>query len=55
MHGDQPPTVPQVIDVVTAIDRGQGYGPLTGSQHRRRVSQLAGLDELGRLVAWYAR
>jgi hypothetical protein len=44
-----------VIDIITAIDRGQGYGNLIGTQHRRRISQLAALGELERLVIWYAR
>jgi lysine-N-methylase len=53
--GDREPETGDVIDVVTAIDRGQGYGPLVGRQHRRRVSQLAALGQLERLVIWYAR
>jgi lysine-N-methylase len=53
--GDEAPTVQRVIDMVTAIDRGQGFGPLDGRQHRRRISHLAQLDALDRLVIWYAR
>ena len=49
------PTVQQVIDMITAVDRGQGYGPLGGRQHRRRISHLTQLDALDRLVIWYAR
>jgi hypothetical protein len=52
---DQAPTVEWVIDAVTAIDRGQGFGPLGGRQHRRRIAQLAGMDALAPLVVWYAR
>ena len=48
-------TVDTAIDIVTAVDRGQGYGPLTSAQHRRRVSVLTRLDQLGRLAVWYAR
>lgn len=53
--GDRDPGADDVIDVITTIDRGQGYGPLVGTQHRRRVSQLAALSQLERLVIWYAR
>ena len=52
---DREPEDDDVIDIITAIDRGQGYGNLIGTQHRRRISQLAGLGELERLVIWYAR
>jgi len=53
--GDRAPEADEIIDIITAIDRGQGWGPLVGRQHLRRVSQLAGLGELERLVIWYAR
>jgi hypothetical protein len=53
--GDQPPTVQHVIDAITAIDRGQGFGPLGGRQHRRRIAQLTQADALDQLVIWYAR
>ncbi len=53
--GGREPAAEDVIDIITAIDRGQGYGALIGRQHRRRVSQLAALGELERLVIWYAR
>jgi lysine-N-methylase len=49
------PTLADVLDIVTALDRGQGYGPLAGRQERRRLRVLAMLDELPRLVAWYGR
>jgi hypothetical protein len=52
---DRPPTVEDAIDIVTAMDRGQGYEPLAGHQHRRRVKHLAQLCELERLVVWYAQ
>ncbi len=52
---DDSPTVPRVIDTITAMDRGQGFGPLGGRQHRRRIAQLAQLDALDQLVIWYAR
>jgi hypothetical protein len=53
--GDHPPDVQAIIDMITTIDRGQGYEPLGGRQHRRRIAQLAQLNELDRLVIWYAR
>ena len=53
--GEDPPTVEHVIDMVTAIDRGQGHGPLAGRQHRRRIATLVSLGELVRIAAWYAR
>jgi Fe-S-cluster containining protein len=55
------PAVPDVLDIITALDRGQGYAPLSGSKHRRRVQLLASLgdeshaSELARLIAWYGR
>ena len=42
-------------EITTALDRGQGYAPLAGGKQRRRVQVLARLDELERLVIWYAR
>jgi len=53
--GNEPPTVEHVIDMVTAIDRGQGHGPLAGRQHRRRIASLVALGELDRIAVWYAR
>ena len=48
-------TLADVLDIVTALDRGQGYAPLAGSQQRQRLRVLAGMDELTRLVVWYGR
>jgi Fe-S-cluster containining protein len=53
--GDRSPQVEDVIDMVTTMDRGQGYDPLGGRQHRRRIAQLVQLNELDRLLIWYAR
>ncbi len=53
--GDRSPQVQDVIDMITTMDRGQGYDPLGGRQHRRRIAQLAQLNELDQLVIWYAR
>ena len=49
------PTVAEVLDIITALDRSQGYAPLAGSKQRRRVQVLARLEELDRLIAWYGR
>lgn len=49
------PTLADVLDIITALDRGQGYAPLAGTQQRHRLNVLAKLDELPRLVAWYGR
>lgn len=49
------PTRNDALDIVTIMDRGQGYAPLQSTQHRSRISTLAKLSELERLVVWYAR
>jgi hypothetical protein len=52
---DREPRADDVIETITAIDRGQGYGPLVGRQYRRRLAQMAALGQLERLVIWYSR
>jgi Fe-S-cluster containining protein len=52
---DRQPDVEDIVAVVGAIDRGQGHARLAGRPYRRRVTHLARLGQLGRLVAWYAR
>jgi lysine-N-methylase len=49
------PNLADILDIITALDRGQGYAPLAGSQQRHRLRVLSTLDELPRLVAWYGR
>jgi hypothetical protein len=49
------PTAADVFDIITALDRGQGYAPLAGGKQRRRVQLLARLEDLDRLVVWYGR
>jgi hypothetical protein len=44
-----------MFEVITTLDRGQGYAPLAGSRQRQRVQTLAKLEELEWLVVWYAR
>lgn len=52
-HGREP-TQQDMVNLVVALDRGQGYGSLNGSLHRWRLSTLASQNELERLVVWYA-
>lgn len=49
------PAVDDMLNIVVALDRGQGYGPLSGWQTRMQLHLLARLGALERLVAWYAR
>ena len=51
----QEPTTEDMLQIVVALDRGQGFGSLTGGLHRRRLRMLASQGELERLVIWYAR
>lgn len=44
-----------MVDIVVALDRGQGFEPLTGSRHRHRIRGLSRPGQLAGLVAWYAR
>jgi hypothetical protein len=46
---------PDIFDVITILDRGQGYAPLAGAKQRRRINVLARLEQIERLLAWYAR
>jgi hypothetical protein len=52
---DSAPSPEHAIDIITMLDRGQGFAPLASVQHRTRVTTLAKLNELERLVVWYAR
>lgn len=53
--GNRPPQPEDMIDIVGAIDRAQGFALLAGRRHRKRVKSLARQRELARLVVWYAR
>jgi lysine-N-methylase len=53
-HGRQP-TTQDMLHIICALDRSQGYEPLCGLNHRSRLSMLAANSELERLVVWYAR
>ncbi len=48
------PTVDDMLHIVVALDRSQGYQPLTGLLHRRRLTAIAAGEELERLAIWYA-
>jgi hypothetical protein len=37
------------------LDRSHYYPLLAGYRHRQRLGILASLDELERLIVWYAR
>jgi lysine-N-methylase len=49
------PTLQDSADIVTALDRGQGYIPLCGTRQRIRLRLLTNGDDLERAVIWYAR
>jgi len=55
----QDPVAPQVGQKLSerplAIDRGQGFGLLTGQFHRWRLRMMASQAELEHLEVWYAR
>jgi lysine-N-methylase len=52
---DRPATAHDMIEIVTALDRGQGFAPLVGFQHRQRIATLQWLRAIGPLTAWYGR
>jgi lysine-N-methylase len=49
------PSVQDMLNVVVALDRSQGYAPLSGILHRLRLSTLSFDNQLERLVVWSAR
>jgi len=53
--GNTPPAREAAIAIITTIDRGQGYAPLTGTLHRQRIANLNSLHALEKLILWYAR
>ena len=52
---DAQPSREMMAEIVVALDRGQGFGALTDSRHRRRIRFLARPGQLPALAAWYAR
>ncbi len=53
--GGRTPTPEDAVEVITMIDRGQGFRSLVSGHHRRRISALTATDQLGRIMAWYSR
>jgi hypothetical protein len=53
-HGREP-TVKDMLHIVVALDRSQGYEPLCGTNHRLRLAMLGANCQLERLIVWYAR
>jgi hypothetical protein len=49
------PTTEDMIQIVVALDRGQGFGQLSGQLQRLRLHLLASNNELERSIVWYAR
>ena len=50
-----PPSKETAISIITAIDRGQGYAPLTSTHHHHRIAHLQSLHALEQLIIWYGR
>ena len=53
-HGREP-TSEDMVQIAVALDRGQGFAPLTGQLQRMRLQLLASQGELERTVVWYVR
>jgi lysine-N-methylase len=49
------PSPTDIPEIITALDRGQGYAPLGGVKQRQRLRLLGRIEEVERLVIWYAR
>jgi hypothetical protein len=47
------PTPDDLPEIITALDRGQGFASLAGRRQRWRLQTLARLGDLERLVVWY--
>lgn len=41
--------------IIAALDRGQGYAPLARGKQRSRLRLLSRMEELERLIIWYAQ
>jgi hypothetical protein len=52
---DRAPTPADAVDMVTIMDRAQGYAPLASANHRSRVATLARLGAIEQLAVWYSR
>jgi lysine-N-methylase len=49
------PRVEYMSDIIAALDRTQGYAPLAGGRQKRRLRLLSRMEQLERLVIWYAQ
>jgi len=49
------PEVGDVYEIISTLDRAQGHAPLSGLKQRSRLSTLARLGDLPRLVIWYGQ
>jgi lysine-N-methylase len=49
------PVADDLFEIIAALDRSQGYAPLSGLSQRSRLRTLARLGDLPSLVAWYGR
>jgi lysine-N-methylase len=47
------PTAADLPEIITALDRGQGFASLSGPRQRWRLQTLARLGDLERLVIWH--
>lgn len=53
--GNELPAREAAVSIITAIDRGQGYAPLTGTHHRQRIASLKSMQALEKLIIWYEK
>jgi lysine-N-methylase len=53
-HG-RAPTLQDIVNIIVALDRGQGFHPLTGTLQRSRLSVLGSQNQLERLAVWYSQ
>jgi lysine-N-methylase len=52
-HGREP-TMDDMVKIIVALDRGQGFAALRGPLQRGRIATLGAQGELERLAVWYA-
>ncbi len=49
------PNADYMPEIISALDRTQGYAPLARGKQRSRVRLLSRMEELERLIIWYAQ
>ncbi|GAB6167361.1 hypothetical protein JCM19992_33610 [Thermostilla marina] len=52
---ERPVATDDVVQAVITIERGEGHAPLGSATYRKRLRAVEYRNELGRLIAWYAR